>query len=98
MEIVVNEALRVELSPKGNTAESVLSTDGKLLVEKIIQGALDVIHAIQYNGDAFLHQENDVAKWFESIFFLVNIVFEVTSDHDATVYESLPELLLKDIC
>jgi hypothetical protein len=62
MEIVVNEALRVELSPKGNTAESVLSTDGKLLVEKIIQGALDMIHAIQYNGDTFLHQENDVAK------------------------------------
>jgi len=33
MEIVVDEALRVELSSKGNSAKSVFSTDGELLVK-----------------------------------------------------------------
>jgi hypothetical protein len=62
MEIVVDKALRVELGPQGNSAKSVLPTDGKLLVEKIIQGALYVVHAIQYNGYTFLHQQNNIAK------------------------------------
>jgi len=55
MEIVVDKALRVKLGPKGNSAKSVLSTDCKLLVEKIIQGALDMVHTIQYDWDTLLH-------------------------------------------
>jgi hypothetical protein len=55
MEIVVDKALRVQLGPQGYSAKTVLTTDGKLLVKKIIQRALNMVHTIQYNWDAFLH-------------------------------------------
>jgi hypothetical protein len=49
MEMLMDEALRVQLGSKGNSAVPFFSVDSKVLIEEVIQAAVDIFHAIEDN-------------------------------------------------
>ena len=58
----MDETLRIHLSTKSNAAVPFISIDCKILVEKIIQRAVDVIFVLENNWNTLFNIENDIVQ------------------------------------
>jgi hypothetical protein len=70
-EFIMHETLRIHLSTKSNAAVPFITIDCEILVEKIIERAVDVIFALENDWNAFLNVENNIIQRLESIVFFV---------------------------
>jgi len=61
-EFVMHETLRIHLSSKSDAAIPFVSIHCEILVEKIIERAVDVIFSFENNGNTFLNIENNIVK------------------------------------
>jgi hypothetical protein len=49
MEMIMDEALRVQLASKGDSTVPFIPIHSKILIKEVIQAAVDIFHAIQDN-------------------------------------------------
>jgi hypothetical protein len=61
-ELVMDKTLRIHLGTKSYAAIPFVSIDCKILIEKIIQGAVDMIFTLKNDRDTFLNVEDDIIK------------------------------------